>query len=82
MGEFEKSMDELEHLFTHHPPTPDQIPRYEKIRAAAKDFAKVVYENCPGSADRTHAIRLIRTAVMTANASIALEVKAKEGEGS
>jgi len=35
------------------------------------EFARVIHENCPESPDRTAAIRHLREAVMTANASIA-----------
>lgn len=65
----------IDELFTYHPPTPNQIPRYQAIRDSAKDFAKTVMAACPPSADRTAAIRKIREAVMTANASIALDGK-------
>ena len=63
---------DLDHIFKYHSPTPEQLPKYEAIRAAAKVFAAVVIENTPRSADQTAAIRLLREAVMTANASIAL----------
>ena len=62
---------ELEKQFTYQKPSGDQPQRYEKINEAAKNFAKVVLENCPSCADRTHAIRVIRDARMWANASIA-----------
>lgn len=63
----------LTSLFTFHPPTGDQPERYVAIRAAADVFARVILESCPGCADRAAAIRKVREAVMTANASIALE---------
>lgn len=62
---------DLENWFTYHAPTPDQVDKYSSIRIAAKSFAKIVMDNCPPGADRTTAIRKIREAVMTANASIA-----------
>jgi hypothetical protein len=64
--------DEINHLFTYHPPTADQIPKYEAIRAAAKDFATVLVANTPLSADQSAALRKLRECVHTANASIAL----------
>ncbi len=67
--------DMLSHVFTHHEPTSEQIARYVVIRDTARDFARVILECCPGSADRTDALRKIREAVMTANASIALDGK-------
>jgi hypothetical protein len=59
-------------LFSYHPPTPETLPKYAAINQAAKNFAEVLLQNCPPSADRSAAIRLIRDARMTANASIAL----------
>jgi len=64
---------QLEEYFTYHPPTSDQLPRYEAIRGAAKEFAHVLLANTPPSADQSASLRLLREAVMTANASIALE---------
>jgi hypothetical protein len=61
----------LDDLFTYHPPTEEQKAKYEAINEAAKNFARVVIENCPGSPDATAAVRLVREARMTANASIA-----------
>ena len=68
-------MDELANLFKYHPPSDEQIPKYEAIRAAAFEFAKALVTNCPPSADRTFALRQVRSAMMTANASIALDGK-------
>jgi hypothetical protein len=64
---------DVDHLFTYHPPTPDQLERYESIRAAARVFAHVILLNTKPSADQAAAIRLLRECVMTGNASIALE---------
>lgn len=63
--------DKLINWFTYHPPQTDDIPRYNAIREAALDFAKVIVKNTPPSADQTAALRKIREAVMTANAAIA-----------
>jgi hypothetical protein len=64
---------DVEDLFSYHAPKDDQPQKYEAVRAAAKQFAKVLIANTYASADQTAAIRLLRQAVMTANASIALE---------
>ena len=66
---------ELQHLFQHHPPTLAQIAKYGFIRLAALEFARVVVENTPASADQTAAVRKIREATMTANAAIACHVE-------
>lgn len=62
----------LAKLFSYHPPSDATIPKYAAINQAAKNFAEVVLQNCPPSADRSDAIRKIREARMTANAAIAL----------
>jgi hypothetical protein len=64
---------DIDNIFTYHSPTPDQLPKYEAIRAKAKELGHVIIENTPTSADQTAAIRLLREAVMTANAAIALK---------
>jgi len=63
---------ELDHAYSYHAATPEQIALYTAINDAAKQFEKTVLESCPPSADRTFAIRQIRDARMTANRSIAL----------
>lgn len=70
-------MDEdlIDFLFIYHPPSEGDKERYEKITAAAKAFALVILETCPPSADRSDAIRKVREARMTANASIACKGK-------
>lgn len=65
--------DEILNTFTYHAPKGDQSQRYEAIRTKARELAEVIVASCPQSADRTAAIRKLREAVMTANASIALE---------
>lgn len=67
--------EEIENVFSYHAPKGDQPARYEAIRTAAKEFALVLVANTPKSADQTAAIRKLRECVMTANASIALEVR-------
>jgi len=62
---------ELENWFSYHSPTPDQLPLYTELRAAAKNFAYSVKACVPPCADRSAALRKIREAVMTANAAIA-----------
>ena len=62
---------ELVNWFTYHKPEGDQPMKYEIIRAAALDFARIIVANTPQSPDQTVAIRKLREAVMIANASIA-----------
>jgi len=61
----------LDDLFTFHPPTPEQVEAYQGIRQMARVLAGTIWSLCPPGPDRTAAIRKVREAVMTANASIA-----------
>lgn len=67
--------EDLDDLFSYHPPEQDQPARYERLRSAAKDFAAAILSNTPASADQTAAIRKVREALMTSNAAIALKGK-------
>ena len=62
---------ELANLFMYHAPEGDDLAKYAAIRKAAHEYAQVVNANCPESADKTHAIRIIRDSAMWANASVA-----------
>lgn len=64
-------MDALENLFTYHAPTEHQVEAYNAIRLQGLALARTIERTCPPSPDRTDAIRKVREAVMTANASIA-----------
>ena len=64
---------DLENWFSYHAPKGDQLERYAKIRAAAKVFAQVLVDTCPVGPDLSAAIRKVREATMTANASIATQ---------
>ncbi len=64
--------EKLDEIFKYHAPTPDDTMAYEKLRASAKDFARAILDLTPPCADQSAAIRLVREAVMTANAAIAL----------
>lgn len=65
--------DKLTEIFTYHSPKGDQPKQYAAIREKALEMAQVIVSNTPQSADQTAAIRLLREAVMTANAAVALE---------
>lgn len=66
------TVEMIEDMFTYHAPTPDQLPKYEKLRSAAREFAKVLVETTPESPDQSAAMRLLRQCVMQGNAAIAL----------
>jgi hypothetical protein len=66
----EEPKDALDAMFTYHAATPQQEQDYRAIRGAALSLARVIDRCCPAGPDRTTAIRKLREAVMTANASI------------
>jgi len=65
------SQIQINNWFTYHTPTAEQLPKYQAIREAGKHLAEVIVANTPSSADQADAVRKVREAVMTANASIA-----------
>jgi hypothetical protein len=62
---------DLDNWFQYHAPQQDQLPKYETIRNAGKQFALTILNNTPPGPDQTAAIRMIREAVMTSNQAIA-----------
>jgi hypothetical protein len=67
------TQNELDHLFTYHLPVKDQPERYQRLRAAAREFALAVVAESGESFEQQMAIMKIREAVMWANAGIACE---------
>jgi hypothetical protein len=63
----------VDSVFKYHAPKEGQPAQYEAIRAGARELAKTILANTPQCADQQAALRLLREAVMTANASIAME---------
>ncbi len=63
----------LKEVFSYHAPTEGQPAKYAQLREAAGKFAEVICGTCPPCADRTAALRHVREALMTANASVALD---------
>lgn len=63
----------VEDVFTYHAPDADQIVTYEKLRSSARGFAQAILELTPTCADQQAAVRLVREALMTANAAVALK---------
>lgn len=68
--------DMLSNWFRYHAPSEAADPAklqadYEAIRAAGGEFARVIRDLTPASADQTAAIRKVREAVWSANAAIA-----------
>jgi hypothetical protein len=71
----EPAHEQVEHWFTYHAPTPEQIHKINVIRASAKSIAHIITDFAPACSDRSAALRKLREAVMTANAAIILEGK-------
>lgn len=65
--------EDIQHLFTYHPPRPDQIGRFEAIKEACVSFAGTIRDNVRPGPDRTLAIRALMRLRMDANLAIALE---------
>lgn len=72
---------DVDHVFKYHAPTPEQVVQYGAIREAAKHLASTILEHTPASADQSAALRLVREAVMTANAAVALGGRLTAPEG-
>jgi hypothetical protein len=62
---------DLENRFTYHAPKDGQPLRYEAIRAAGKEFARLIVSECPDGREQSLAVTHIEEAVFWANASIA-----------
>lgn len=63
----------LHELFRYHEPTPVKREQYQALRSAAYDFANAILAQTPVCADQQAALRMVREALMTANAAIALD---------
>jgi hypothetical protein len=66
--------EQIHDLFKYHEPTPDQSTRMGKVGQAAEKLCHLIVDKVPLSADRTHAIRLIKDATMWLNGAISREV--------
>jgi hypothetical protein len=72
-GEVELLADKNWEITRHHAPTAEGLKHISNIRAAAKQFLDAIDQNCPPCADSTFAKRMVRIAMMVANASIVLD---------
>lgn len=64
--------EQINHWFTYQTPSSVDVENMQAIRDLAGELALLINEVAPDSADKSAAIRKLREAVMTANASIAL----------
>lgn len=63
----------VEDVFTYHAPDEEQKMAYANIRRDARTLATTILHSVPACADQQAALRLLREAVMTANAAVALK---------
>lgn len=63
---------DVENVFKYHAPRPDQLPRYEAIRAKARELAQLIETACPNSREKSTAFTNLQQSIMWANASIAI----------
>lgn len=64
-------MYDIENVFRHHPPQPEQIEKYQALREKAKELAVLIEEACPNSREKSLAFTNLEQSVMWANTSIA-----------
>jgi hypothetical protein len=71
MGQVTK--DNVEDVIIYHKPDEDAVAAISRIRERAEAFIRIILTDCPNCADSSAAIRKVREAMMTANASIVLK---------
>lgn len=74
-----RTLEQIQEAFTYHPPSADQIPRYEEIRQQGRIMAAYLVMVCPPSRELSLALTNIEQAVFWANAAIARHEKAPDG---
>lgn len=65
-------LDQALHLLTFHPGKPQDLHKYDAVRAAAKQLAAAICDACPDSAERTLALRALHLTTMHAISAIVL----------
>lgn len=66
-----------EYVFSHHSATPAKLAAYGAVHEAAKEFARVILDHVPASADRESVLHLLREASMLACSAISLDGRLK-----
>lgn len=64
--------EEVDRIFTHHPPRAGQVGKYERLRGEAQMLGRTILLLCPESREKSLAVTHLQQVVMWANASIAL----------
>lgn len=73
--------EQIENIFTYHPPFGTQQSRYVQIRDKAKELAHLINDACPESREKSLALTNLQQSVQMANASIAIHEKQPERVG-
>lgn len=63
--------DRIENDYTYHPPSPDQIPKFQAIRDEAKSLAHLIDALVPDGREKSLALTNLDQVVFWANAGIA-----------
>ncbi len=63
--------EEIDNIFTYHPPQPEEIVTYTTLREMGKTVATTINNICPDSIEKTKSIQKIEEAIMWANAAVA-----------
>jgi hypothetical protein len=64
---------DVRNRFTYHPPTDEQVKKYEQLRLNAGNLAMLISDYCPPGREKQLALTQLEQSVMWANASIARE---------
>jgi hypothetical protein len=70
-----KTHEQVEDLFKYHEPSKYQASRMGAVGDKAKKLCHLILDKVPDSADRTHAIRLLKDCVMWCNGAISREAQ-------
>lgn len=69
------TLENLHGVIEYHAPSTAALQNIANVRLGAENLCRAILQNCPDCADRSAALRHVREAMMTANASIVLEGK-------
>ena len=62
--------EEIGNRFTYHSPKPEDVPKFEQLRNAAREFATLIISLVPDSLERAEALNRLDEVVMFSNAGI------------
>ena len=65
------TQEDLNNIFSFHPPTPEKLLQYDDIRSTCRELAGLINDSCPESTEKSLAIIKLEEVMFWANASIA-----------